>query len=299
MKSLEEAFKNLGRLKKDVSLREFTTFRIGGKAKYFFLPFSEDCLKIALKILREQGINYYILGGGSNLLISSEAIEGVVIKLDFKEILPLGDNLFYLGAGVSVRSILNFSLANNLGGLEFLALLPASLGGLIVNNASFKDNSIFERVRRVKVLQPQTQKIFFIDRENIRYTYRSSSLKREGLIVLGAEIEFYPSSLREIKEKIKEVIAYRKRNQEVGRFSAGCIFKNPSPQILAGKLIEELNLKGLRKGEAFVSLRHANFIINEGGAGSEDVIFLIEYIKEKVYNRWGIVLEEEIERWQC
>ncbi|RKY44230.1 MAG: UDP-N-acetylenolpyruvoylglucosamine reductase [Candidatus Omnitrophota bacterium] len=299
MKGLEEAFKNLGRLKKDFSLKEFTTFKIGGKAKYFFLPFSEDCLKIALKILGEQSINYYILGGGSNLLISSEAIEGVVIKLDFKEILPLGDNLFYLGAGVSTRSILNFSLANNLGGLEFLALLPASLGGVIVNNASFKENSIFDRVSRVKVLQPQTQEIFFIDRENIYYTYRSSSLKTERLIVLGAEIEFYPSPSKKIREKIKEVIAYRKRNQEVGKFSAGCIFKNPSPQILAGKLIEELNLKGLRKGKAFVSLKHANFIINEGGADSKDVVFLIEYIKKKVYNRWRIVLEEEVERWQC
>ena len=300
MRDLEELVKNLGEIKRDFSLRELTTLRIGGKARYFFIPYSEFNLVEALRIFREKGLDYYILGGGSNILISSEGIEKVIIKLNFQDKCFLKkDSIFYLGSSLTIREILNFSLINNLGGLEFLASLPASLGGAIVNNASFRGDSIFDRVRRVKVLDPQTQKIFFLDKERIEYGYRCSSLKSKGLIVLGAEIGFYPSSSENIKEKIAQVVAYRIRTQEVGKYSAGCIFKNPSSGVSSAKLIEEVGLKGFRRGSAFISLKHANFIINEGEASSWDVIFLIEYIKEKVYNKFGILLEEEIEKWGC
>jgi len=285
-------------VEENVPLAGFTTFRIGGNAEYFFTPSSWEALAESILYLRDKGIRYFILGGGSNLLISSGGVEGVVIKSEFNELLSLGGGSdFYVGSSAPIRSLLRFSLGDSLGGLEFLAGVPATLGGALVNNCSFRDKDIFSVVKRVKILNPGNEEVAFLERDEIHRGYRFSSLKQ--FIVLGAELIFCRQERAKIKEEIRRVVNYRLMNQELGKYCAGCIFKNPKDGPSAGKLIEEAGLKSLRKGKALASLKHANFIINEKGASSSDVVFLIECIKEKVYKKFGVLLEEEIERWQC
>ncbi|MBN2120990.1 MAG: UDP-N-acetylmuramate dehydrogenase [Candidatus Omnitrophica bacterium] len=297
-KVFKDELSRLGDVRQDVFLANFTTFRIGGQAEIFFAALVQENLFQALKLFKEAKLKYYILGGGSNILISSDGIKGVAVKLGFYEFQKLDEpNNFYVGASTRLTGLLGVSLEKRLGGLEFLAGLPATLGGALVNNASFKDRDIFSLVKKVKVFDPEKNEVFLLDKNEIDRGYRYCSLKK--FIVLGAELVFYDKSYLKIREDIKEAMVYRILTQEVGSFSAGCVFKNPEQGLSAARLIEEAGLKGLKKGDAMVSLKHANYIINKGRAKSCDVVFLIELIKEKVYNKFGIFLDEEIERWQC
>ena len=136
-----------------------------------------------------------------------------------------------------------------------------------------------------------------MDSKEVKRGYRFSSLK--NFLVLGAEVCFDSRDKAKIRQEIRKSVDYRIKTQVLGNYSAGCVFKNPEQNLPAGKLIEEVGLKGLQRGGALVSFEHANFIVNKNRATSSDVVFLIEYIKEKVYDKFGLVLEEEIERWGC
>lgn len=298
MDLLKETLRHWGQVEEDYKLAPLTTFKIGGRCKYFFIPNSLDSLQKAVKLFTNENIDYHILGAGSNLLISSKGFTPVVVKLPFCEFKKLDNsNLFYVGSSMLLSHLLGLCLENNLGGLEFLAGLPASLGGALVNNASFKKQHIFSLIEKVYVLEPGGNKIFFIDKNSIEYGYKFCSLKK--FIVLGAQIRFNIDDKASLKGKMREVMKYRMLTQEVGNFSAGCVFKNPPQGHTAAELIEHAHLKGFKRNDASVSAKHANFIINHKEATSSDVVFLIEYIKEKVHNEFGVMLEEEIERWQC
>ncbi|MFC1514658.1 UDP-N-acetylmuramate dehydrogenase [Candidatus Omnitrophota bacterium] len=295
--SISERLSSLGNLEQDVFLGPLTTFGIGGQARYLFTPSSEENLCEAVGALRQARTAYYVLGRGSNILVCTERLEAVVIKLAFDAISELDEaGCFYAGASVRLARLLGFCLERSLGGAEFLAGLPATLGGALVTNASFKGTDIFSLVERVKVFDPDSAEVAFRDKDGLEYGYRYSSLK--GSIVLGAVLRFAPKDKHTIRTEIRNNVVYRLTRQEPF-FSAGCIFKNPRPGVSAGQLIEEAGCKGLRKGGARISPKHANFIINEKEAGFRDVLFLIEEMKEKVYNKSGVVLEEEIERWGC
>lgn len=289
---------SLGEVKKGVPLKRFTSFKIGGEAEAFFSPYSEETFLKAVKVIKEKNIPFYILGRGSNILVSSKGVKGVVIKPEFSELsLQDRDGDVYAGAMVPVGRLLNFCLDNSLSGAEFLSGIPGSIGGVLVNNASFQKKSISKLARTIKVLDAEKEAISYLSAEDIFWNYRKSSLR--GKVVLGAVLSLRKENEKEIKNKIRDNINFRLKKQNLECYSAGCVFRNPEGAAPAGQLIDEAGLKGCRKGRAVVSFKHANFIINESCANSEDVISLIEYIKEKVKDKFGVILEEEIQRWGC
>jgi len=292
-----DELRELGRVEYSADLKSRTSFKIGGKAECLFVPKDESCLKKAVLLMVKEKYSFYILGAGSNLLISSEGIEGVVIKLEFDDISPYEDDKFYIGASVKINRLLSFMLENSLTGLEFLAGIPASLGGVLVNNASSGNRSVFEVADYVRILEPLSGKIVSLSAKDIYRGYRFSDL--EGKVVLGAGVILRKATRDDVFSMIKDTISRRIAKQELGRPSAGCVFKNPDNNLLAGELIDKAGLKGIKRGGACVSSKHANFIINESCALSSDVVYLIDFIKDKVYNKFGVWLEEEIQRWEC
>ena len=293
----QDYLKKLGTLREGVSLKERTSFRIGGPARYLFSPASAEDLAEAVRLLKANQIPYYLLGGGSNLLVSSKGLEGVVIELGFNDFYPLDyPGSFYVGAGVSLPYLLGICLEQSLGGLEFLAGIPATMGGALATNASYKGKDIMSLVQKLKLLNTDDLSLSFVDKVLVQEGYHAPL---EKCLIIGASIFLEPKDARAIKKEIRDNIAYRRAHQEVGVFCAGCIFKNPQGDKGAGRLIEEAGLKGKRYGGARISDKHANFIVNEKDASSSDVVFLIEEIREKVYNKSGVVLKEEIIRWGC
>ncbi len=289
--------KELGIIFRDEPLKPFTSFKIGGNVKVLFIPNSETSLLEALRIFKINDLSWKVLGGGTNILVSSKGVDGAVVKLDFTGIDFTDSGNIYLGAGVKTGRFLKWCIEKSLGGAEFLAGVPACLGGILVNNFSYKGKNIFDIARKVKILDTEKEEVRFISKEDIVSCYRHSSLKK--FIVLGAELALGGNGNENIKSKIATNLDLRVRFQEIGKQTAGCIFKNPKPELSAAKLIEEAGLKKFSRGRAYISEKHANFIINESCADSADVVFLMDYIKEKVYNHSGILLEEEIERWNC
>ncbi len=308
----------LKRFQKNVLLKKYASFRIGGPAKYFFVAENEKDLVKAIQFARARKLPFFILGGGSNLLVSDRGFKGVVIKCQMSNVKCQSQNLdvrtIYVEAGVRLSSLVNFSLENSLTGLEWAAGIPGTVGGAIYGNAGAFGHSIQELIRSVSVLDARLQKVKFTNRD-CHFGYRESIFKnKKDLIILAAEMILKKSEKSKVQKKILSVLSQRRQRQPLG-FSAGSIFKNYKgkisdrkileafPQlkifnarkiIPAGFLIEACGLKGKKIGEAYVSREHANFIVNTGNARFIDVLSLIDLIKEKVKDKFGILLEEEI-----
>jgi UDP-N-acetylmuramate dehydrogenase len=289
-------FSNLkGRVKTEVLLSRYTTFKIGGKADFLIEPFDLEDLKKILKKSKENKLKVFIMGQGSNLLVRDEGINGVVVRLNsdyFKKIKIL-DDCIWASSGLNLSKILQFCIKNGLSGLEFLAGIPGTLGGALAMNAGTKEASIGERVKEVKVMD-YNGNVKRLNCDDIKFGYRDSSLKR--FIILEALLKLERKSKKDILNKIKHFQKYRRLTQELLYPSAGCIFKNPSG-FSAGELIDACGLKGKSIGGAEVSLKHANFIINRNHASAKDVLELIDYIQDKVKKKFNIDLELEIEVW--
>lgn len=305
------------KLQKDVILAPYTTFKIGGPAKYFFEAKSQEELIRALNWAKSNKIDYFILGGGSNILVADKGFNGLVIKLQI-ESYKLEDQVIIAEAGINLGKLVQISAANGLTGLEWAIGIPGTLGGAICGNAGAMGSSISEIVENIKVLI-DNEKIDSWNNQQCRFSYRDSIFKQNpDLIILAAELQLKKGNKREIQEKIKEYIA-RRKNQP-SEPSAGCVFKNIEfnnldakltknlltkyPEIKniikdgkfsSGWLIEQCDLKGKIIGQAQVSSLHANFIVNLGQAKAEEVMILISLIKQRVRNKFGIQLQEEIE----
>ncbi|MCF7871026.1 MAG: UDP-N-acetylmuramate dehydrogenase [Candidatus Omnitrophica bacterium] len=278
------------KIKKNVDLDLLTTLGIGGKANYFFLVGTVSDLS---KLLKETGPRPYILGNGSNLLIKDGLIKKPVIKLvgKFGQVRKKG-NVLEVGSSILLSFLIKYSLKEGLGGLENLAGIPASIGGMLVCGASSFQANIFDYLKEVEVMDFKG-KLYKIKKDEINYGYRYSSLS--GRIVVGASFSF-PGNKSKSKEKIKNIIQKRIALQDFSLPSCGSVFKNPS-QAAAGNLIEQVGLKGKRRGGLKISDKHANFIVNLGKGSFQDADYLIQNTKDIVYRKKGIVLEEEIQRW--
>ncbi len=276
-------------LKHNLELKQYTGIKIGGKAKYFFLASGLDEL---CRIAQDCAYSFYLLGRGSNLLVSDQQIEKPVVKLtgDFKQIKSF-DTTLEVGSAVSLACLLKYCLKNNLGGLENLAGIPASLGGLLRMNASSFGWSISSVLDQVEVLD-KNREIKTLKKEQIKFGYRFSSLK--DCIIL--KLRLLLTEDKKLKNKIGKNLKQRLATQDYTYPSCGCIFKN-HPSFSAGLLIDSCGLKGQRRGGALISNKHANFILNLRSASYKDVDYLIQKIKEKVYKKYSIILEEEIIRW--
>ncbi|OQB11054.1 MAG: UDP-N-acetylenolpyruvoylglucosamine reductase [Candidatus Omnitrophica bacterium ADurb.Bin205] len=287
--------KNL-KIKNNHPLKDKTTIRIGGTARFFCEPRDLKELKMLIFWAKKGNIPVFVLGAGSNLLISDRGVKGLVLRLSsaFFTSIELKGNSVEAGSGVKLAKLIRFSLDNSLTGLEFLSGIPGTLGGGIMMNAGCWGRDIAGIISQVKVIDLNGH-IKTLKREEISFGYRKSNLGR--YIILKARMRLKKSVKGFIENNIRDYLLKRRHSQDLTFCNAGCIFKNPKLES-AGKLIELCKLKGKRIGEAFISPKHANFILNNGNAKSEDVLKLINLMKKRVKNKFNIALEPEIKLWR-
>jgi len=300
---------------KNISLALYTTFQIGGRAKYFFIAKTIEQLMEAVSRSKQNKIKYFILGGGSNLLISDRGFSGLVIKLDIRGY-KLRESRLIAGAGLSLSRLVQLAGKNNLTGLEWAVGIPGTIGGAIRGNAGAFGQAIGQIVDKVIILNPRGV-VKRWSAAKCRFTYRDSIFKsNKKLIILEVEFRFKRGRGTSVRQQMKEFL--RQRRHQPKQPSAGCVFKNPAiasrqrlnliaqypdlankinPKglIPAAWLIDQCGLRGRKSGDAKISLEHANFIVNSGRAQAKDVKKLIALIKKMVYNKFNIKLQEEIE----
>ncbi|MCM8782792.1 MAG: UDP-N-acetylmuramate dehydrogenase [Candidatus Omnitrophica bacterium] len=284
------------KIKTDVLISSYTTFKIGGRAQFFVEPNDIEDLKALLDIAARKKLKIFLLGGGSNILVSDEGVKGIVVRLNsnYFQKIEREDNYLRVAAGVRINRLLNFCLKNRLSGLEFLAGIPAAtLGGMVAMNTGTKEGSIGDKIKEVLVMD-YNGNMKRLSYSYLKFDYRRSNVDK--FIILEALIGLMRKDRREILNRMNYFLNYRKLTQELSLPSAGCIFKNPKG-VAAGKLIESSGLKGKSIGGAQISLKHANFIINQGGASAGDVLRLIALIRKKVKQMFNINLELEIKIW--
>lgn len=286
--------KRLPKIQKNISLKNYTFFRIGGPAKYFLKVEEKQDLIEAVKVAKDIKLPFFILGAGSNLLISDKGFNGLVIKIGNKEY-EIKDREIFVEAGMMLGELLMALLKDELIGLEWASGIPGTIGGAIQGNAGSFGKSMKDNVKEVEVFDLKEQKIKTFKNKDCRFDYRESVFKKNrNLIILSVKIQLKKGNKKEIEKRIKESLDYRKATQPLGFPSAGSIFKNP-PGFSAGDLIEKCGLKGKKIRGAKISEKHANFIVNLGEARAKDVMALIGLIKKEVKEKKGILLEEEIQ----
>lgn len=276
-------------------LADHCWFRIGGPAEFFALPRSIEELGNLVRRCHDEGLGVRMLGGGSNLLIRSGGVSGVVIHLNapaFAEISVDGQTV-RAGGAAKLGHVISTSVREGLGGLEAMVGIPGTLGGALHGNAGGRGGDIGQWTCRADVMTV-TGEILTREREDLVFAYRESSL--DELVILSAEFQLEQEDPEELTRRMQKQWIIKKAQQPLTHQSAGCIFKNPRG-MSAGMLIEQAGLKGTRVGGAEVSQRHANFIVAEPGATPDDVLRLIDLIRDHVEERLGVELETEIDIW--
>lgn len=301
---LQEIFK--GKIKVNEPLSAHTYIKIGGPVDLLLSPVDVEDLKTVVKFLVAQDIPMWIIGKGSNLLVSDESLPIAAIKLDsaFFQKITKQDNCVYAQAGVSLAKFINFNKNNGLSGSEFLAGIPGSIGGAIFMNAGSRNISlgnskqlcsISDILIKVQVMDKQGN-VKILAKKDIEFTYRDCGLTDQ--IILAAWFELKPMRQEIITRGIEAFLSNKMNTQELSLPNAGCIFKNPAESALsAGALIDQANLKGFSIGDAEISFIHANFIVNKGKASFAQVRSLIAKIQTTVENKYSIRLEPEVKIW--
>jgi len=283
----------LSEVEENISLAQFTTFRIGGNAKYFFIAKSKEDIIKAIKAVQQCDLPFFILANGSNVLFSDKGFDGLVIKLENTKC-ELNANIIYADAGVKLHTMVDIATEAELSGMEWANGIPGTIGGAVRGNAGAFNSSMSKIVKTIEVLDVLTSKIKNYEAKDCGFGYRDSIFKKNrNLIILSIEIQLQKENKDKIKEQIKKYRDYRKEQHPLELPSAGSIFKNPL-KFSAGELIEKCGLKGRKIGKAQISEKHCNFILNLGGATAKDVLSLIKLAKEKVKENFGVELEEEI-----
>ncbi len=270
-----------------------TTFKTGGPASLFIRPDSLEQLKKVVALLKRAEVPYFILGNGSNLLVSDKGYDGAIISTDkFTDIRLEDEKTIYAEAGVKNSAIAAFARDNSLTGFEFAAGIPGSLGGAVIMNAGAYGGEMKLIVKEVRALSPQGE-IIRLDNEALRFDYRTSALKGKDFIVISALLELEKGDKDEISARMNELALKRKEKQPLEYPSAGSTFKRPEGYF-AGKLIEDSGLRGYTVGGAMVSDKHCGFVINKGEATSKDIYTLILNVQNTVYEKFGVRLEPEV-----
>lgn len=282
---------------KDIELAQYTTFKIGGKADYFYRVKSADDLIGCIKLAKEGKLPFFILGSGSNLLVNDDGFRGLVIKMENNFIENLPEFRIEVGAGTPLNGLLAEAMKNDFTGLEWAIGIPGTLGGAVCGNAGAFGQSTSGSVESVKILDTEAMEIKDVGPEFCGFNYRNSIFKNNNkFVILSAILKFNKGSKEEIDKKIKEHISQRQTKNPVEP-SAGCVFKNiqkGEEKISVGKIIEKCGLKGKTIGGAQISDKHANFIVNINNAKYADVLGLIDLAKKTVKSEQGFDLEEEI-----
>lgn len=279
-----------------------TTFRIGGPADYFVEPGSESVLKELLLLCRETETPFFILGNGSNLLVSDEGYRGVMISLrGFDEIsfregesTEAGKTIMTAGCGVLLSKAAMQAAERGLTGFEFAGGIPGTLGGAVTMNAGAYGGEIRDVILSARVMT-KAGDIRELSAEELDLSYRHSIIQEKDLIVLSADFAFAHGDEEQIKEQMRQLNTQRREKQPLEYGSAGSTFKRPEGYF-AGKLIQDAGLKGYRSGDVMVSEKHSGFVVNVGKGTCGDAMRVIEHVQRTVYEQFGVELELEVKR---
>jgi len=320
--------KLLPEVQKNILLKKYTTFKIGGPAKYFFTAKAKEDLVKAIKAAKRFKLPFFILGKGSNILFSDKGYSGLVVKIENCK-LKIENCKLYTEAGTELEDLVNYSARASLAGLEWAAGVPGTIGGAVYGNAQAFGMRIADIVKSIEVFDVKSLKIKKLSKKQCHFSTKNSIFKKNknftpyrneisgaGLIILSATLKLKKGDKKEIQKKIKNNLAARKKRHLLIFLSAGSVFVNKEIRVKNKKLlkefpelkefnkwgtipsaylIEKCGLKGKKIGGAKISEKHANFIVNLGKAKAKDVKALIKLAKQKVKRKFGIVLEEEIE----
>jgi len=287
-----------GEVRRNEKLSPYTSFRTGGPADLFVEITSREELAGGIKLAAEATIPYFVIGGGSNLLVSDEGYRGLIIR---NQIMGLGvkNREILAGAGESLEQLVDYATTCSLSGLEFGAGIWGTVGGAIYGNAGAFGNQIGSVLKYAELINSSGE-IRTESRDYFDFRYRYSHLKKTKEIVCSACFELEPKSQPEIEKKTTEIRQQRRRSHPTTPCSAGCFFKNiedpnqPNGKLAAGKLLEEIGAKETKAGRAAVFEGHANIIINGGGASSKEIRQLADILKQKVKDKFNIELQEEV-----
>lgn len=279
-----------------------TTFRIGGPADYFVEPGSESVLKKLLLLCRETETPFFILGNGSNLLVSDEGYRGVMISLrGFDEIsfregesTEAGKTIMTAGCGVLLSKAAMQAAERGLTGFEFAGGIPGTLGGAVTMNAGAYGGEIRDVILSARVMT-KAGDVRELSAEELDLSYRHSIIQEKDLIVLSADFAFAHGDEEQIKEQMRQLNTQRREKQPLEYGSAGSTFKRPEGYF-AGKLIQDAGLKGYRSGDVMVSEKHSGFVVNVGKGTCGDAMRVIEHVQRTVYEQFGVALELEVKR---
>lgn len=284
---------DVGEVLFDEPMKNHTTFKIGGPCDVLVMPNTIEQILNVLTLVKENNLAYMIIGNGSNLLVSDEGIRKVIVKLhkNFSKI-TLDGNKITSQAGATLKEIADFALENKLSGFEFASGIPGDLGGAVTMNAGAYGGEMKDVLESVKVIDKDLN-VIDIDAKDMNLRYRNSRVQEEGLIVLEAVINLSEGDYDKIKEYQDELTFKRESKQPLEYPSAGSTFKRPEGYY-AGKLIDDCGLRGYRYKDAMVSEKHCGFVINAGDANCEQVLYVINHVKEVVFEKFGVNLEPEV-----
>jgi UDP-N-acetylmuramate dehydrogenase len=291
------------RVRLDAPLAPLTTFRAGGTADCLLEVHDSDELALASRLAGDLGLAFTLLGGGSNVLVSDLGIRGVVVRVRGGAIVPESEAHVRADAGVSLNSLVRWTIGRGLAGLEAWAGTPGTVGGAVFGNAHYGGRSIGELIASARLVGA-AGRVVDVPASELEFAYDRSRLQRTGEVLLSARFALRagadPAPLR---ETARRSLAHRKRTQPLDTPSAGCVFQNPDPAVdrvpegippSAGALIDRAGLKGRAIGGASVATAHANFIVNRGGATAAEIRALIDLCRDTVEARFGVRLREEI-----
>lgn len=281
-------------LKRDEPLSRHTSFGIGGPARLFYEPRTEAETVEVVRACRRDGEPLFVLGGGTNLLVRDEGVDGAVVSLRKMNAIRFDGRRARVDAGASFPRLVSMGVERGCRDADALVGIPGTVGGALVMNAGGKYGEIGRFVESVRVVDREGV-ARNLTREEAGFGYRTSRLGE--FVILGADLAFPEGDPEAARARLREIITEKSRTQPLAARSAGCVFKNPAPRIAAGRLIDEAGFKGKILGGALVSPVHANFLVNRRGARASDVLGLIREIKDRVRERNGVELELEIKIW--
>ncbi|MFZ7121706.1 MAG: UDP-N-acetylmuramate dehydrogenase [Eubacteriaceae bacterium] len=276
-------------------MKNHTSFKVGGKVEILLTPNTEEQIKKILIILMKKNIPFYIMGNGSNLLVSDQGFNGVIIKIynNFNNY-SVEENIISAQSGILLSKLAKVALKSDLSGLEFASGIPGTLGGAVTMNAGAYGGEMKDVLISAHVIDKKGN-ISEIVNGNLKLGYRTSAIQANDLIVLSAKVKLKNASTKEISDLMKDLDRKRKSKQPLEWPSAGSTFKRPEGHY-AGKLIEDSGLKGFRIGGAQVSEKHCGFIINKEKATAKDIDDLIRHVQTVIYKKFNVKLETEVKR---
>lgn len=297
--SLNEFVELFPRVKINEPLKNYCNYKVGGNADYLYICMEINELSAISKYAKNSNIPIYIVGKGTNILCTEEGFRGLIVINQTHQIC-LSDEIICADSGVSMNDIITFGFQHNLGGLEPFYCLPGTIGGAVFGNAGSFGLEMKDVIKDVQYWSYDDEKNYLMDSKNLMFAYRDSFFKQNPKnVILKVSLKMKPinRSQTETQSKLREIALLRQSKQPFGS-SCGSFFKNKilddNTILYAGKMIEECGLKGMRVGDAQISEKHGNFIINLGKATVKDILSLAETAKSKVHDKFGIDLEEEV-----